>query len=74
MNITYIPQRIELVFWSAAIPLMTESPLVGKAIKCVYTVFHIARSVPPLAWLALSATSGLGIGLGLALLKLVIYP
>ena len=73
MNITYIPQRLELVFWSAVIPLMTESSTVGRLIKIVYKMINIARRVPPVVWLALSVTSGLAFGLGLAVLGMIIF-
>ncbi len=36
MNITQIPQRIELVFWTTIIPLMKDSPRFRKMLRDFY--------------------------------------
>jgi hypothetical protein len=36
MNITQIPQRIELVFWTTVIPLMKDSPRFRRTLQDFY--------------------------------------
>lgn len=62
MNITRIPQRIEIVFWSTLIRMMKESPRLGYIVQRAYDSFkkieHLSYLLHLLAW----GISGLALG------------
>jgi hypothetical protein len=72
MNITQLPQRMEIVFWTTTISIMNNSPRVRFIIRKAYSLMGELKRTPfmllTLAWAAI----GLVIGFSFSLW--VFYP
>jgi hypothetical protein len=62
MDISQIPQRIEIAFWIAIIPLMKESSLMGFLVREGYILLEKARTKSKLLRIIAWAMSGLFLG------------
>jgi hypothetical protein len=62
MNITRIPQRVEIVFWVTVIPIMQDSTRAQDLIHKGYLVLRRIRALP--FSLRLLALSSIGLVLG----------
>jgi hypothetical protein len=73
MQITRIPQLIELQFWLTVIPWMENSArlraLLKRAYRYHYRLTHLPHAVVATGW----ALSGLGLGFALGLLATVLH-
>jgi hypothetical protein len=72
MNITQLPQRVEIVFWTTTISIMNNSPRVRFIMRKAYTLMgEIKRTsflLLTLAWAAI------GLVMGFSLSLWVFYP
>jgi hypothetical protein len=72
MNITQLPQRMEIVFWTTTISIMNNSPRVRFIMRKLYTIMgEIKRTsflLLTLAWAAI------GLVMGFSLSLWVFYP
>ena len=62
MTFTQIPQRLEIAFWAAIIPIMKDSSVVGDLITRVYTLIERVRSLKTWQLISLLAITGLIVG------------
>lgn len=67
VDIRYLAQRIEISFWSVAILLMSESPLVGRLLRLAFAWQQRLQDSPRLKTLAWGAVAGLASGLFLGI-------
>ena len=68
MNITQIPQRIEIAFWETFISLMEDSTHVRFLMQESYTWFEKINQVSKLLMMIVWAMAGLGLGFLIGLL------
>lgn len=68
IELRYLAQRIELSFWSVAILLMSESPLVQRILRLGFVWKQHLDETPRLKSLAWGALAGLASGLFLGIL------
>jgi hypothetical protein len=68
MNITQIPQRIEIAFWETCISLMEDSTHVRFLMQGSYTWFEKINQVSHLLMMIVWAMAGLGLGFLIGLL------
>jgi hypothetical protein len=67
MNISQLPQRMEIAFWTTAISLMKTSPQVGFALRKAYIFLNEIKRTPfvylVLAWAAIGLVMGFSLSL-----------
>lgn len=72
MNITQLPQRMEIVFWTTTISIMNNSPrvrfIMRKAYKLMGEIKRTSFLLLSLAWAAI------GLVMGFSLSLWVFYP
>jgi len=72
MNISQIPQRMEIVFWTTTISMMNNSPHVRFIVRKAYNLVGEFKRTPflllTLAWAAI------GLVMGFSLSLWVFYP
>lgn len=68
MNISHIPQRIEIAFWVTLVSLMKESGLVAFVIRQGYAMMNTFRALSSPMKAAIWSASGLGLGFLLGLM------
>jgi hypothetical protein len=72
MNITQLPQRMEIVFWTTSISIMNNSPRVRFIMRKAYTFM---REVKRTSFLLLTlAWAAIGLVMGFSLSLWVFYP
>jgi hypothetical protein len=69
MTFTQIPQRIEIAFWAAVIPIMKDSSIAGELITKVYTLIESIRQLKLWQQIAFLAIIGLMIGFLIGLMQ-----
>lgn len=74
MIITQLPQRLEIAFWVAFIPLMQKHPGLGFILHKAYMAIERIKGMSPLGRLLALSTMGLFIGflLGYAAVSLAL--
>jgi hypothetical protein len=56
-------QKVELRFWDAFLPLLTESPFVRKVVKAAVSFYHNDALVRQVALIAMLACAGFASGI-----------
>ncbi len=69
MTFTQIPQRLEIAFWIAVIPMMKDSNVIGDLITRVYILTEKVRHLKAWQQVALLAGMGLFVGFVIGLFK-----
>lgn len=69
MTFTQIPQRLEIAFWAAVIPMMKDSDVIGDLITRVYILNEKVRKLTAWQHAVLLAVSGLLVGFLIGLFK-----
>jgi hypothetical protein len=72
MNISQLPQRMEIVFWTTTISIMNNSPHVRFIVRKAYTLMGEFKRTPFL--LLTLAWGAIGLVMGFSLSLWVFYP
>lgn len=72
MNITQIPQRIEIAFWEAFISLMEDSTQVRFLMQVSYTWFEKINQAANILMMIVWAIAGLSLGFLIGLLVTIL--